>query len=777
MNTSRFSRFFISSGRLICPRSFFLGIIVYSVPSISQELVKEKKILDDALAYLSRETRSGERPSAAALAAEFPVPPPEYSTASAVSSAGTSACPTPDTQSTDGAQLDSASSSLSVINPRQLTPTRTADPGNKAMQASARNSQRGLLAAARARATSDITDGETSAATSRMQSLPATNPTPGTTAPPNSPRRLRNPSPNPSAQPSASNAAGVFRTPTANPPSKPVSLRREALTPPRPPSRLPSHTISHKSSDEKPRSAQAAGHRPGSAGGVTNKPAPQPKILTPPPAPATKSTIREDAKALKSDHIEVLMKKITQIEKLWPTEELLRGYLNRQSYAHLVPRFSDQTPCTCLISGNDFIQTFCVSPDGKKAFLATESGQMKLFDISNPWGPNELAMKDYAKAIKMELGADGYGERVDAEEYVATEAYIARVDEHVKFITASHFSGKSDWLITGSKNGSVLCWCLQNLKRIKPYELSSPTLQHEYPVLSVSFSHDALFAVSGSGDNSVIFYDARSIYEVKRSRLLGHTAAVTKVSMSKEGDCAVSAAGGNDFSAIWWDFSKYILDAQSEIKGIRLHNMEFSPKDKAQSSPRKSSVRRRSALPLTCSPDCKKVFTAEDENTTYWDITNKRAYQLKGTPDDQIISLAFMEDRWLITGSCDGRVTLFVTINTADMPRYQIAHHFPRAEIDTVALATQGRMAVFAAYHRDPVHRSLVVCDLDNLQNPLCFKLPGEAFDVRVAKDVLLTRSADGTVLRFDLRLGFNVTITELARALMHGKAAAPTFE
>jgi len=71
-------------------------------------------------------------------------------------------------------------------------------------------------------------------------------------------------------------------------------------------------------------------------------------------------------------------------------------------------------------------------------------------------------------------------------------------------------------------------------------------------VLSVAFSHDGKWLISGSKDRSVQFWDPRSA--VTHMMLQGHKNSVISVAVSPNPSSGTFATGSGDFRARMWKY-------------------------------------------------------------------------------------------------------------------------------------------------------------------------------------------------------------------------------
>jgi len=149
---------------------------------------------------------------------------------------------------------------------------------------------------------------------------------------------------------------------------------------------------------------------------------------------------------------------------------------------------------------------------------------------------------------------------------------------------------------------------------------------HSSVILSVAFSPDGKYVVTGSADNTTKLWDVETGNEIRT--FSGHAGDVRSVGFSPDGGFIIT--GSNDKSARMWD----VLTGE-EFWRLEWHNNYVTS--------------------VSFSPDGKKIVTgSKDKTAILWDVAaGERLTTLKGHTG-YVTSVAFSPDsRYVVTGSYD----------------------------------------------------------------------------------------------------------------------------
>ncbi len=141
---------------------------------------------------------------------------------------------------------------------------------------------------------------------------------------------------------------------------------------------------------------------------------------------------------------------------------------------------------------------------------------------------------------------------------------------HTSEVIAVAFSPDGSRIVSGSKDNTLILW---DAKSGKP--IDEPMRKHAGLVYAVAFSPDVSRIVSGSWDNTLILWDAQSGKPIG-DPMRGHTGNVNAVAFSPDGSRIVS--GSNDSTLILWDV-KSSKPIGEPMKGHKdwVHAVAFSP--------------------------------------------------------------------------------------------------------------------------------------------------------------------------------------------------------
>jgi len=176
------------------------------------------------------------------------------------------------------------------------------------------------------------------------------------------------------------------------------------------------------------------------------------------------------------------------------------------------------------------------------------------------------------------------------------------LEGHAENITSIAFSPDGSRLATGSGDDTLRIWDARTGETL--HELSH---DNEYDVTCVAFSPDGKRVVSGDGENQLFVWDAATGDELMT--LLGHEMTVTCVAFSPDGRHVVSGS---------WDDTLIVWDAKSgeSVRTLTGHTGDVTC--------------------VTYSPDGRRVVSgSEDDTVIVWDAgTGDRVRTLRGLPNN-----------------------------------------------------------------------------------------------------------------------------------------------
>ena len=175
------------------------------------------------------------------------------------------------------------------------------------------------------------------------------------------------------------------------------------------------------------------------------------------------------------------------------------------------------------------------------------------------------------------------------------------------------------WALSGSEDQSCIFW------NLKTGQILQTLKEHKSTVYAVAMTPDGQKAISGSDDNTCILWELKTRQHI--NKLEGHTSAVMAVAITADGAWAIS--GSKDYTCILWD-----LKTGRQVLKLQGH----------------SPVRR-----VQMTPDVKIAVSGHfDGSILLWDLkTGKQIRILKGH-SHFIKAISITPDgKWLFSGSED----------------------------------------------------------------------------------------------------------------------------
>jgi WD40 repeat protein len=147
------------------------------------------------------------------------------------------------------------------------------------------------------------------------------------------------------------------------------------------------------------------------------------------------------------------------------------------------------------------------------------------------------------------------------------------LEGHTDSVLSVAFSSDGKYIVSGSRDNTICIWDAE-----KGNIVSGPFEGHTYSVWSVAFSPDGKYIVSGSDDNTICIWDAEK-GNIVSGPFEGHTNSVVSVAFSPDGKYIVS--GSRDNTICIWDAEKgNIVSGPFEGHTDYVNSVAFSPDGK-----------------------------------------------------------------------------------------------------------------------------------------------------------------------------------------------------
>jgi WD40 repeat protein len=250
---------------------------------------------------------------------------------------------------------------------------------------------------------------------------------------------------------------------------------------------------------------------------------------------------------------------------------------------------------------------------------------------------------------------------------------INRLSGHEKTVFSAAFSPDGQRIVSGSSDNTLRLWDAKTGAVI-----GEPLVGHEAPVLSVAFSPDGQRIVSSSFDKTLRLWDAKTGAAIGKP-LAGHEAPVLSVAFSPDGQRIVS--GSRDKMLRLWDAKTGAAIGESLVgHGDEVRSVAFSPDGQRLVSGSFDTTLRlwdaktgaaigeplagheAPVLSVAFSPDGQRLVSGSLDNTLrLWDAETGAAI---GKPlvghGDEVQSVAFSPDgQRLVSGSLDNTLRLW----------------------------------------------------------------------------------------------------------------------
>jgi WD40 repeat protein/energy-coupling factor transporter ATP-binding protein EcfA2 len=215
-----------------------------------------------------------------------------------------------------------------------------------------------------------------------------------------------------------------------------------------------------------------------------------------------------------------------------------------------------------LTGHTDTVFSVAFSPDGHTLATASRDRTVRLWNISNPQRPAELAtLTGHTDTVfSVAFSPDGHTLASGTYDHTirlwnitdpAHPKDLSTLTGHTLNVKPVAFSPDGRTLASGSDDRTVRLWNITDIQH--PTELATLTGHTDF-VDTVAFSPDGRTLASGSDDHTVRLWNITNLqHPTQAATLTGHADIVTSVAFSPDG--RTLAAGSNDRTARFWNIT------------------------------------------------------------------------------------------------------------------------------------------------------------------------------------------------------------------------------
>ena len=232
---------------------------------------------------------------------------------------------------------------------------------------------------------------------------------------------------------------------------------------------------------------------------------------------------------------------------------------------------------------------------------------------------------------------------------------------HSDNVVSVAFSPDGSYALTGSFDDTAKLWEVSSGREVRSFK------GHSDNVMSVAFSPDGSYALTGSFDGTAKLWEVSSGREVRSFK--GHSGLVMSVAFSPDGSYALT--GSHDGTAKLWEVS-----SGREVRSFKGHSDNVTS--------------------VAFSPDGLYVLTGGFDGTAkLWEVSSGREVRTFKGHSSVVCIVAFSPDgRYALTGSVDDTAKLW-EVSTGREIRTFKGHS---SVVYTVAFSPDGRYALTGSY-------------------------------------------------------------------------------
>ena len=224
------------------------------------------------------------------------------------------------------------------------------------------------------------------------------------------------------------------------------------------------------------------------------------------------------------------------------------------------------------------------------------------------------------------------------------------------------FSSDSKYIVSGSWDKTIKLWDAKNRQLIRTYK------GHKETIVSVAFSPNDKYIVSGSWDKTIKLWDTENGQLIRTYK--GHKDMLVSVAFSPDGKYIVSGSVGT--LKLWDVENGLLIRTYEEGHEYSIPSVAFSPDGKYIVSGSESTLKlwdvengllirtyeeghECSGISVAFSPDGKYMVSGLEKTLKLWDAENGLLICTYDGHEDEVVSVAFSPDgKYIVSGSADG---------------------------------------------------------------------------------------------------------------------------
>jgi len=471
-------------------------------------------------------------------------------------------------------------------------------------------------------------------------------------------------------------------------------------------------------------------------------------------------------------------------------QSILAGYADAKAILWQL----DGTPKFVFAEHISKVSTVAFSPDGSTIVTASYDKSIILWDAHTGNKLNRISgdtvIEFKGKFTSANYSPDGKAIALGDDagnvliwDYMNGPIYYSRLqDKHQNFVLSVEFSPDGSKIVSSSADSSIVLWKFDgSLQKINTLDISK--YQPGVWVRSVRFLPNGSELLAALSDGTILLWDIHSLQVIQR--LGGHHGEVESLSVSSDGDFAIS--GARDGEVRFWDLRVFESLADIGVSptfqgNFEINSMKFTDDGKQLiggaangyvyilDTNTKSIIDSWMAYPnqiaiseIALTPDNSKLITAgSNGQAILWNLNNHQLITEFSKIGSNMHTTDISPDgKIAIVGYTNGEITLVSLIPGEDTQSCTLNGH--TNSVNSVRFSPNGKFAVSGANDYTVIMWDLATCKKqgilfrhDSWVTALAFSPDGK---------LLASASGDGTLIVWNLDSGqqmYRLRLTEL---------------